>query len=124
MTGSKNPPVKHNPQDKNGMTKIFVGNLSYAATETELRQAFERYGRVRAVRILTDRASGRSRGFAFVDMANLDDADEAITRLNGTMISGRQVSVNEARSAADASPANDSSANEDRRRVVALLDSL
>ncbi len=101
------------------MTNIFVGNLSYAATETDLRQAFERYGRVRGVRILTDRASGRSRGFAFVDMSNLDDADEAITRLNGTMISGRQVSVTEARSAADTSVAN-----EDRRRVVALLDSL
>lgn len=105
------------------MTSIFVGNLSYKATEADLRQAFERYGRVRGVRIMTDQASGRSRGFGFVEMPSLDDADEAIARLNGSSMSGREVSVNEARSHSDTARIN-AGISENSRRVSALFDSL
>lgn len=80
------------------MTSIFVGNLSFESTEADIRSSFEHYGRVSAVRIMTDRSTGRSRGFAFVNMPSLDDADEAINRLNGATVSGRRISVNEARS--------------------------
>lgn len=101
------------------MTNIFVGNISFQTTESEVRTAFERFGRVSAVRIMTDRASGRPRGFAFVDMPSLDDADEAITRLNGASIGGRRISVNEARSGDDRSQPSGGTG-----RRSALLDSL
>lgn len=80
------------------MTSIFIGNLPFQATESEVRSAFEQYGRVSSVHLLTDRATGRSKGCAFVGMSRLDDADEAIRRLNGSQIGGRRVTVNEARS--------------------------
>ncbi len=78
------------------MTSIFVGNLSYEATDADLRAAFERYGHVSAVQIMTDRATGKPRGFAFVRMPNLEDAEEAIARMNGANVCGRSISVNEA----------------------------
>ncbi len=78
------------------MTQLYVGNLTYAMTEPELRSMFERYGRVTAVRIATDISTGRSRGFAFVSMPFMDDAEEAIVNLNGTGHSGRTLVVNEA----------------------------
>lgn len=78
------------------MTSIFVGNLSYDATDYDIRSAFERYGHVSGVQIMTDRATGKPRGFAFVRMPNLDDADEAIMRMNGQAICGRRISVSEA----------------------------
>lgn len=78
------------------MTQIFVGNLAYSTTERELRNRFECYGRVSTVRLALDRQSGKFRGFAFVGMPSWDDADEAITRLNGVQVSGRQIVVNEA----------------------------
>ena len=65
------------------MTTIFVGNLSFTATESEVRNAFERYGRVNSVRMATERGSNSPRGFAFVNMPGMDDAEEAIARLNG-----------------------------------------
>ena len=80
------------------MTSIFIGNLPFQATESEVRSAFEQYGRVSSVHMLTDRATGRSKGCAFVGMSRLDDADEAIRRLNGASIGGRRVTVNEAHS--------------------------
>jgi RNA recognition motif-containing protein len=80
------------------MTSIFIGNLSFDATENDVRHAFEQYGRVSSVRVLTDRETGRSKGCAFVGMSHLDDADEAIRRLNGSVLGGRKVVVNEARS--------------------------
>jgi len=80
------------------MTSIFIGNLPFQATESDIRHAFEQYGRVSSVHMLTDRATGRSKGCAFVGMSRLDDADEAIRRLNGSDIGGRKVTVNEARS--------------------------
>lgn len=78
------------------MTSIFVGNLSYDATDSDLRTAFERFGHVSAVQVMTDRGTGKPRGFAFVRMPNMEDAEEAIARLNGSRICGRSVSVSEA----------------------------
>jgi RNA recognition motif-containing protein len=76
---------------------IYVGNISYQASEEDLRQAFEAYGDVDSSRIITDRETGRSKGFGFVEMANDDQAKAAIEALNGTEIAGRAVTVNEAR---------------------------
>jgi len=76
---------------------IFVGNLSFNTNEDELRQAFESYGQVERVSILTDRDTGRSRGFGFVEMANNDDGEKAIAALNGSQFGGRTINVNEAR---------------------------
>ncbi len=101
------------------MTSIFVGNLPFSATEADLRRAFERYGRVNSVRIMTDTASGRSRGFGFVDMPSLDDADEAATRMNGASICGRVVRVNLAHRSGDSS-----TGGAERPRRSTLLDSL
>jgi cold-inducible RNA-binding protein len=77
--------------------KLYVGNLSYDTTEESLRAAFAEVGEVESVTIVTDRMSGRSRGFGFVDMATDAAAAEAISRLNGQMLDGRDISVAEAR---------------------------
>lgn len=79
------------------MTNIYVGNLSYKATEDDLRVAFEQYGDVTSVNIIMDRETGRSRGFAFVEMSDGQAAKEAIEALNLADIAGRKVTVNEAR---------------------------
>jgi cold-inducible RNA-binding protein len=76
---------------------IFVGNLSFNTNEDELRQVFEAYGQVDRVSIMTDRDTGRSRGFGFVEMANAEDAEKAIAALNGSQVGGRTINVNEAR---------------------------
>jgi RNA recognition motif-containing protein len=76
--------------------KIYVGNLSYQTTEGDLTSLFEQVGQVDSVNVITDRDTGRSKGFAFVEMSN-EDADKAITQLNGTEVSGRALTVNEAR---------------------------
>jgi cold-inducible RNA-binding protein len=76
---------------------IFVGNLSFSSTEESIRSMFERYGAVNSARIMTDRDTGRSRGFAFVEMENEAEADQAITALNGSTVDGRAINVNEAR---------------------------
>jgi RNA recognition motif-containing protein len=76
---------------------IYVGNLSLDATEDELRQAFSRYGQVAAVNVITDRETGRNRGFCFVEMPNGEEARAAIEGLNLQRIAGRAVTVNEAR---------------------------
>ena len=83
------------------MKNIFVGNLSFNTNEDELRQLFESYGQVDRVSIMTDRDTGRSRGFGFVEMTNNDDGDKAISALNGQQISGRTINVNEARPKAE-----------------------
>jgi cold-inducible RNA-binding protein len=80
---------------------IFVGNLSFNTGEDELRQLFEQYGQVDRVSILTDRDTGRSRGFGFVEMANAEEGDKAIAALNGTQYGGRTLNVNEARPKAE-----------------------
>ena len=79
------------------MTNIYVGNLSYTATEDDIRGAFEQYGDVSSVSIITDRETGRSRGFAFVEMPDAGQAQEAINQLNLAEIAGRRITVNEAR---------------------------
>jgi RNA recognition motif-containing protein len=83
------------------VTNIYVGNLSYTATEEDLRQAFAQYGEVASVNIITDRETGRSRGFAFVEMSDGDQAKEAIENVNLSEIAGRRVTVNEARPKSD-----------------------
>ena len=79
------------------MKNIFVGNLNFNATEEAVRSLFERYGAVNSARIMTDRETGRSRGFAFVEMENENEADQAISALNGYQMDGRALNVNEAR---------------------------
>ncbi len=79
------------------MTNIYVGNLSFRATENDIRNAFSRYGAVASVGIVMDRETGRSRGFAFVEMSNADEAKAAIEALDQQEIAGRRVSINEAR---------------------------
>jgi cold-inducible RNA-binding protein len=76
---------------------IFVGNLSFNTNEDELRQLFEGYGQVDRVSIMTDRDTGRSRGFGFVEMTNNEDGEKAIAALNGSQVGGRTINVNEAR---------------------------
>jgi len=76
---------------------IFVGNLNFKATEESVRALFERYGVVNSARIMTDRETGRSRGFAFVEMENEQEANNAIQALNGYSLDGRALNVNEAR---------------------------
>ncbi|HXJ87479.1 MAG TPA: RNA-binding protein [Candidatus Binatia bacterium] len=79
------------------MKNIFVGNLSFNTGEDELRQLFEGYGQVDRVSIMTDRDTGRSRGFGFVEMNSNEDGEKAITALNGSQVGGRTINVNEAR---------------------------
>ena len=79
------------------MKNIFVGNLDFAATESSVRALFEPYGNVERVNLVTDRDTGRSRGFAFVEMTDSAQADQAIAALNGTNLDGRSLNVNEAR---------------------------
>ena len=83
------------------MKNIFVGNLSFNTGEDELRQAFESYGQVDRVSIMTDRDTGRSRGFGFVEMTSNEDGEKAIAGLNGSQLGGRTINVNEARPKAD-----------------------
>jgi len=80
---------------------IFVGNLSFNTNEDELRQLFEGYGQVDRVSILTDRETGRSRGFGFVEMSSNEDGEKAIAALNGSQVGGRTINVNEARPKAE-----------------------
>ncbi len=83
------------------MKKIFVGNLSFSTTEAELRQWFEPHGSVESATVVTDRDTGRSRGFAFVEMPNDSEAEAAIAALNGSDAGGRALTVNEARPKAE-----------------------
>ena len=79
------------------MKNIFVGNLDFAATDSSVRSMFEQYGTVDRVNLVTDRDTGRPRGFAFVEMSQTEEADRAIAGLNGTNFEGRALNVNEAR---------------------------
>ena len=85
--------------DKN----IYVGNLPFAASETEVRVLFEPYGAVSRVNLITDRETGRPRGFGFVEMAE-DGAENAIRELDGTIMAGRNLRVNEARAREERAP--------------------
>ena len=78
------------------MKNIFVGNLSFGATEDAVRSAFEAYGTVDRVNLITDRDTGQARGFGFVEMSNGPEGDRAIAELNGKELDGRALNVNEA----------------------------
>ena len=75
---------------------IYVGNLSYEITVEELREAFEQHGEVNSAKIISDRDTGRSKGFGFVEMPNSSEGEAAISELNGAMLKGRSARVNEA----------------------------
>jgi len=76
---------------------LYVGNLSYSVTDEDLRQAFSEFGEVQSASIITDKLSGQSKGFAFVEMPNNSEADKAIKALNGRDIKGRALKVNQAK---------------------------
>lgn len=76
---------------------IFIGNLNFTLSEDELREVFEEYGEVGSAKIITDKYSGRSKGFGFVEMANDEQANQAIEALNGSSLKGRDINVNQAR---------------------------
>jgi cold-inducible RNA-binding protein len=84
-------------REEKTLKNIFVGNLDFGATEDTVRSLFEAYGTVERVSLMTDRETGRSRGFAFVEMTDTEEADRAITALNGANVGGRALNVNEAR---------------------------
>ena len=83
------------------MKNIFVGSLDFGATEDAVRSLFEAYGTVERVSIITDRDTGRAKGFGFVEMTANAEADRAIAELNGRELEGRALNVNEARPKAD-----------------------
>jgi len=79
------------------MKNLYVGNLPHSTTEAELRNLFEAHGAVERITLVTDRDTGRSRGFGFVEMTNASEADKAIATLNGTDLGGRTLTINEAK---------------------------
>jgi RNA recognition motif-containing protein len=79
------------------MKNLFIGNLNFQTTESDLRALFEPFGPITRIHIATDRETGRARGFAFVEMANDADASKAIAALDGKEVGGRNLKVNEAR---------------------------
>lgn len=76
---------------------IYVGNLSYNVTEDELKETFSQFGEVSSVNIITDKYSGQSKGFGFVEMPNNSEGDQAIKALDGTALKGRNIKVNQAK---------------------------
>ena len=78
-------------------TKLYVGSLPYSTTEQELNDLFAQHGSVKSAKVITDRYTGQSRGFGFVEMGTDEEAQKAITALNGTALGGRTLVVNEAR---------------------------
>jgi RNA recognition motif-containing protein len=83
------------------MKKLFVGNIPHTTTEADLRALFEPHGAIEQVSIVTERETGRSRGFAFVEMTDSGEAEKAIAALNGTDLGGRALNINEARPKTD-----------------------
>ncbi|SRR5512143_4225948 len=77
--------------------KLYVGNLSYSTTEQDLQEAFAKIGEVLSANLIVDQTSGRSKGFGFVEMATDEDAEKAITTMNGSSFMNRTITVNEAR---------------------------
>jgi len=78
-------------------SKIYVGGLPYSTTDTQLQEIFSAHGTVESARVITDKFTGRSRGFGFVEMSSSEEAQRAIQALNGTDLEGRSLTVNEAR---------------------------
>lgn len=98
------------------MTSIFVAKLDFGVTNEQLRQLFEQHGSVIKVNVATDRETGKSRGFAFVEMANREEAMNAINSLNGHMINGRDIAVKEAEQRGDTRPNNNPRSGNDFQR--------
>ena len=92
------------------MKNIFVGNLSFQTTELDIRSLFESYGNVDRISVVTDRDTGKPKGFGFVEMANDGEGDKAIAALNGQELDGRALTINESR------PKSESSAGGGRDR--------
>ena len=86
--------------------KLYVGNLSFSSTEADLTQLFEQHGTVESVNVITDRETGRARGFAFVEMAEASAAGDAIRALDGSDLGGRSIKVNEAQDRRDGGGGN------------------
>ena|SRR5690349_12903663 len=84
--------------------KLFVGNFAFNTTEDDLRELFQAYGNVESVAVVTDRDTGRSRGFGFVEMPDRGEAEKAIQGLNGKQVGGRTLNINEARPKTDNGP--------------------
>lgn len=78
-------------------TKLYIGNLAYSATEESISEIFNQHGSVASCKLITDRETGRSKGFGFVEMSTEDEAQNAISGLDGTQVDGRQMRVSEAR---------------------------
>lgn len=87
--------------------RLFVGSLPYSTTAAQLEEFFGQAGQVESANVITDRMSGRSKGFGFVEMATDEDAQKAISELNGKEMEGRTIVVNEARPQEDRGPRND-----------------
>ena len=96
--------------------KLYVGNLPYETGETELRELFARAGTVETVKVIRDMATGRARGFAFVEMGSDDDARKAISELNEYQMGGRGLTVNEARPKPDSGGGGGRGGSDSRRR--------
>jgi RNA recognition motif-containing protein len=94
---------------------IYVGNLAYSVTEDSLRKLFEAYGNVTTVKVVTDKFTGSSRGFGFVEMPNNEEADRAIAELNGKDFEGRKAIVNESRPRENNGGGNDFRSSSPRR---------
>ena len=77
--------------------KLYVGGLPYSVTDDKLQEIFTPHGTVESARVITDRMTGRSRGFGFVEMSSQSEAEEAIQKMNGTELEGRNLTVNEAK---------------------------
>lgn len=97
------------------VTNVFLGNLDITVTEHQLRELFAAYGTIETITIVTDRDTGEPRGIAFVEMTQATEAKRAIAALDGTMLNGRSMRVNEARPKLHADPARDSGSRDHRR---------
>jgi len=95
---------------------LYVGNLPYSATEAQIRQLFSQAGKITGVTLITDRETGRSKGFGFVEMSTDDEAQEAIRRFNGYSMNNRSLSVNEARPREERSRTGGYDSGDGRRR--------
>lgn len=97
------------------MTNVFVGNLDITVTEQQLREVFAAYGSVETITMVKDRDTGEPRGIAFVEMTQANEAQGAITALDGTILNGRAINVNEARAKVRRDPIRDSGRRDHRR---------
>ena len=97
------------------MKNLYVGNMSFQTTESDLRTVFEPFGEITRINVVTDRDTGRARGFAFVEMSNDEEAAKAIGALNGKELDGRALNVNEARPKTERSGPRSRSGGDNRR---------